>query len=882
MTDSHLEPASRSLLIVDGNSWMHRAFHAINSSLSAPDGQPTNAVFGFLSILLKTLGELKPDAVVVAFDAGKPAFRLEALAQYKMQRPPTDPLLKPQFALMEELLESMDVPVVKVQDWEGDDILGTLSLRGENDDFSVYLGTGDRDAYQLITEKTSVVTTKKGMGDLDIVTPEGVRERYGLEPCQVVDYLGLKGDPSDNIPGVPGIGEKTASRLLKEYETLDAVIAAAQDGKIAGRAGASLVENEQAAYSSRIVATIARDVPIDLDLKSVDFGMWDAQKVTDAFLKLRMRSPLTKLLSYGHGDESSEEIAELTEDMQQEMDELLEASPFVGVSLDKTGESLFDNEIKLGVGTGEASDDCRVVGEDTSTRLCELFERDTIASLDIKALLQEVYPADSALPARVAREKLDPARYFDVSLAAYLLESSRTDYSLSALCRNYLGVEYEAPSPESGISLVCHEADTIARLAAVLTRDLKADDSYELFTSIEMPLALVLADIERTGVALDVDFLGTLQKEGRGIIETLRAEIIELAGRDFNVDSPKQLGEVLFVDLGLPTGKKTKTGFSTNSAVLDGLADKHPIVGKIATYREYNKLQSTYIETLPRLIASDGRLHTSFNQTVAATGRLSSSNPNLQNIPVRTELGRRIRQAFVPGEEGWSIMSVDYSQIELRVLAHLSGDEGLIEAFTSGADFHAATAAKIFGVDPSKVDAGMRSRAKAVNFGIVYGQGAHALGLSLGIPIGEAQAMIDRYYDAYPRVKTYLESLKTSAKEQGWVETWFHRKRHIPELSSPSHNVRAFGERTAMNHPMQGTAADLIKLAMIVVDRRLKDEKFDARLLLQVHDELLFEVPGSEVEALSSMVSDSMASVADFLVPLKVSVAVGPTWAQAK
>lgn len=882
MTDSRLKSASRSLLIVDGNSWMHRAFHAINSALSAPDGQPTNAVFGFLSILAKTLGELKPDAVVVAFDAGKPAFRLEALAQYKMQRPPTDPLLKPQFALMEELLVAMNVPVVKVQDWEGDDILGTLSLRGELDGYRVYLGTGDRDAYQLITDKTSVVTTKKGMGDLDIVTPEGVCERYGLNPCQVVDYLGLKGDPSDNIPGVPGIGEKTASRLLREYETLDAVIEAAQAGEISGRAGASLVENKQAAYSSRIVATIARDVPIDLDLKNIDFGAWDVQKMTDAFMKLRMRAPLTKLLSYGRDDRSLDEVAELTEDMQQEMDKLVEASPFIGVSLDKTGESLFDNEIKLGIGTGGVSGDSRVNGEEALTRLCELFERDTIASLNIKSLLQEIYPPDSAIVARVERDKLDSSRYFDVSVAAYLLESSRTDYSLSALCMDYLGVEYEAPLAESGISAVCYEADVIARLAAVLTRDLKADDSYELFASIEMPLTLVLADIERTGVALDVDFLATLQKEGREIIEDLRGEIIELAGRDFNVDSPKQLGEVLFVDLGLPTGKKTKTGFSTNSAVLDGLVDKHPIVGKIATYREYNKLQSTYIEALPRLLATDHRLHTSFNQTVAATGRLSSSNPNLQNIPVRTELGRRIRQAFIPGEKDWSIMSVDYSQIELRVLAHLSHDEGLIEAFTSGADFHAATAAKIFGIDASAVDARMRSRAKAVNFGIVYGQGAHALGLSLGIPIGEAQAMIDRYYDAYPRVKTYLESLKTSAKEQGWVETSFHRKRHIPELSSPSHNVRAFGERTAMNHPMQGTAADLIKLAMIAVNKRLKDEKFDARLLLQVHDELLFEVPKSEIEALSAMVSDSMAQVADFLVPLKVSNAVGPTWAQAK
>lgn len=880
--DSHYK---RTVLVIDGNSWTHRAFHAISTPLTAPSGQPTNAVFGFMSILVKTLHELRPDAVIAAFDAGRPAFRTEALAQYKMQRPPTDPRLKEQFPLIENLLKAMNVPVVKLKGWEGDDILGTLSAQAEAQGYRTYLASGDRDIFQLVTNNTSVVSTKKGMGELVVITPRAVEERYGVRPDQVIDYLGLKGDTSDNIPGVPSVGEKTAAKLLCEYGTLEGVLEAAQKGLVKGKVGQSLVDNVEAARASRTVATIARDVPVELSLDDIAFGSWDTKVMTEAFMELRLRNPLAKLLECGTAEGCVDEtLAEQSlEDTLTE--ELYDASPYRGLVLYQKAESLFDTDTFACLAPAQARDTDNLSsaeGDDALSFAARALESEYVAVEDCKALFKQVYPADTSLPAVVDRAKLEGKRLFDVALAAYLLESNRKDFSLEALSQDYLGMSFE-PTNDDARAAARERAVRLTQVAAVLADALKKDGCFELFETIEMPLALVLADVERTGIAIDDPYLEKLSNEGRAHLDALRADIFALAGRDdFNIDSPKQLGEVLFVDLGLEGGKKNKTGYSTNAAVLEKLRPVHPIIEKILEYREYNKLQTTYIDALPRLRAGDGRIHTTFNQTVAATGRLSSSNPNLQNIPVRTELGREIRKAFIPSHEGWSMLSVDYSQIELRVLAHLSGDVGLIEAFTSGADFHTATAARVFGVAPDEVDSAMRSRAKAVNFGIVYGQGAHGLGESLGIPYKEAQAIIDRYYEAYPRVRAYLDETVAFAKEHGWVETAFHRKRHIPELTSTAFNVRAFGERTAMNHPMQGTAADLMKLAMIAVSRRLSADKFEARMLLQVHDELVFETPEDERERLAQTVSDAMSSVVDFKVPLLVSVAYGPTWAEAK
>lgn len=880
----HDSTQKRTVLIIDGNSWTHRAFHAISTPLTAPNGQPTNAVFGFMSILIKTLHELRPDAVVAAFDAGRPHFRTEALEQYKVHRPPTEPRLKEQFPLIENLLESMNVPVVKMKGWEGDDILGTLSAQAEAQGYRTYLASGDRDIFQLITPCTSVVSTKKGMGDLIVVTPSDVEARYGVRPEQVIDYLGLKGDTSDNIPGVPSVGEKTASKLLNEFETFEGVLEAAQDGLIKGKVGQSIVENMDLARASRTVATIARDVPVELSLDDISFGTWDPKTMTDAFMELRLRNPLAKLMEFGPVGSCSPEDAHTCSLEEALSPSVYKLSPYRGLVLYQRAESLFDTDTFACLAPAQAKDDALVdsaEGDGALAFAASALENEYVAVEDTKALFELLYPADSSLPVFLDRTKLEGKRIFDISLAAYLLESNRKDFSLEALSQDYLGIPFET-SEEDARAVAKSRAIRLTQVAAVLADALKKDHSFELFETIETPLSLVLADVEREGIAIDVAYLEELSKEGRAHLDELKDEIHALSGSDFNIDSPKQLGEVLFVDLGLEGGKKNKTGYSTNAAVLEKLRLAHPIIEKILEYREYNKLQTTYIDALPRLRGGDGRIHTTFNQTVAATGRLSSSNPNLQNIPVRTELGREIRKAFIPSYEGWSLLSVDYSQIELRVLAHLSGDEGLIEAFTSGADFHAATAARVFGVEPADVDAAMRSRAKAVNFGIVYGQGAHGLGESLGIPFKEAQEIIDRYYTAYPRVKEYLNETVEFAKEHGWVETAFHRKRHIPELKSTAYAVRAFGERTAMNHPMQGTAADLIKLAMIAVSRRLSAEKFEARMLLQVHDELVFETPENERERLAQAVSDAMSSVADFKVPLLVSVAFGPTWAEAK
>lgn len=864
----------RSVIIVDGNSWMHRAFHAISTPLTAPDGRPTNAVFGFFSILNKAIDTLKPDAVVVAFDAGKPKFRIEALEQYKVHRPPTDPDLKVQFPMVEDLLMSLNVPVVKLEHWEGDDILGTLSLQAEQNGMRTYLATGDRDAYQLVTPSTSVVTTKVGAGsEIIIIGPDQVTERYGIHPDQVIDYLGLKGDPSDNIPGVSGIGEKTASKLLQEYQTLESVIEAAKRGDIKGRAGANLVEHEGAALASRTVATIMRDVPVELDLSAVTFGDFDVAKVQDAFGALRLRAPLEKLLA--HSLCNAEAAGTPTVVIMTQPTEA------IGATWVETADTLFDLEQTLVTNQGTPESTHQYAGDDAIAALRGLLSgTQRVACLDTRALIEKAYPSDSAEPIVIDLDDMDFSHIVDVSLIAYLLESARADFSIETLANDYLGtVVYPAHEGESDDAI---KARMLAHIADAMLKALEADESTQVYRDIDLPLIPVLVRMERYGIKLDTDFLAQLQKEGAEIIESLRKEIHDLAGREFTIDSPKQLAEVLFEDLGLPPKKKKKTGFSTDASVLAELAPLHPIAEKLMNYREYTKLQSTYIESLPRLVGADGRLHTTFKQTVAATGRLSSINPNLQNIPVRTELGRRVRRAFIPGFEGWKLISADYSQIELRVLAHLSEDEGLIEAFTSGRDFHAATAARIFEVAPDAVDPRMRSRAKAVNFGIVYGQGARALGLSLGIGIKEAQAMIDRYYEAYPRVKSYLDETIEQAARTGWALTAFGRKRRIPELKSAAFQVREFGKRTAMNHPMQGTAADLIKLAMIEVDKRLVNDDFESRMLLQVHDELLLECPEHEIARVSEMVREAMSGVAEFKVPLDVSVAVGATWEDAK
>ncbi|NTW28601.1 MAG: DNA polymerase I [Coriobacteriia bacterium] len=884
----------RTIAVVDGNSLIHRAFHALPPTMTAPDGRPTNAAFGFISMLVKLIADLRPDGVIVAFDRGKPAFRTEALEQYKVHRPPTDPALKAQFSMVKELLGALDVPIVEAEGWEGDDILGTLAVRGRSAGVRTLLVTGDRDAFQLVNDDVVVVTTKKGITDIVVYGPAEVLERYGVTPAQVPDYLGLKGDTSDNIPGVPGIGEKTAAKLLQEFGSLDELLARSEE--IPGKVGENLREHEGSARASRIVATIACDVPLDIDIASVSFGAFDPHEVAAVFGRYRFTSLLDRVLavrSAGGGapvDETSDEPVSQTQVAreilvgQKAVDAVhgwvADSTEWLGVALDDgASETLFGVSRDLAVAHGSTV--ALVPSEAVDRTLDELLRgRAGVATVDVKALIEVVCPPDEAHECDVAVLDADPANLFDIAVAAYLLESSRSSYGLSALSADYLGEMLVLGAKDVPDAVVL--AGTAADLAKELQRRLEEDGSLRVMRDIEMPLVPVLARMERVGVGLDAGVLRALSAEAAEGMAALSAEIFKLAGCTFTLDSPKQLAEVLFERLGLPSQKRTKTGFSTDASVLAALVPFHPIAEKIVSYRELTKLKSTYLDALPRMLGDDGRLHTTFNQTVAATGRLSSSNPNLQNIPVRTDLGRKIRRAFIPAEPGDRIVSADYSQIELRVLAHLSGDEGLIEAFTSGMDFHTATAARVFGVSADEVAPGMRARAKAVNFGIVYGQSAHGLAESLKIARVEAQAMIDRYYAAYPRVRSYLDETVAEAHKNGWAITLFGRKRRIPELGSSNYNLRSFGERTAMNHPMQGTAADIMKLAMIEVDRRLRAEGFRSTMVLQVHDELVFESPVEEIERLSAMVTEAMAGVVRLAVPLDVSVASGPNWANAK
>ena len=874
--------SDRSIAVIDGNSLLHRAFHAVQAPMNTPDGTPTNAVFGFMQMLLKMIEDYHPDAIVCAWDVHRPDWRMKLLEGYKAQRPPMDEALAVQFPIIRSLLESMNIPCISMEGFEGDDILGTMAERGEKNGDRVYLITGDKDAYQLVSNTTSVMTTRKGMSDVVIYTPEKVEERYGIGPDLVPDFLGLKGDTSDNIPGVPGVGEKTAAKLLQEWGSLDELLENAD--KVKGKMGERLREHAEDARVSRAVATIRRDAPIELELDSVSFPSFDAKTVSEAFGALHFNRHLRAVLALldedaraaaGVNEPAVKLSFHVSKDAGKFVRATLKGGRNVAAALDEPAEqTLFASEPSVVFSDGAGLASCSL--QDAKDLIKEIIEKGTLVGIDVKRLLREVFDvgADDTL------SHLDPERLFDCNLAAYLLNSGKL-YTPSELAEEYLGLI--KPTGEGAPSDGEFEAALAEALVEPLTAKLKADESWQLYCDIERPLLPVLLQMERMGVRVDTDVLKRISTSIGGRIDELRTQVIDMAGEEFNLDSPKQLGHILFDVLGLDTkkSKKNKNGWSTNAAVLEKLSADHELPAKVIEYRELAKLRSTYLDALPLLIdPADGRIHTNFNQTVTATGRLSSSDPNLQNIPVRTELGRQIREAFVAPEDG-VFLSADYSQIELRLLAHLSGDQGLIDAFVSGEDFHAHTAAGVFGVAVDEVTPEMRSRAKAVNFGIVYGQQAFGLGQSLHIPMAEAQEMIDRYYEAYPRVREYLDDVVAQAHSCGYAVTMFGRKRHIPELNSSNVNLRHFGERTAMNHPMQGSAADIIKLAMIHVAQRLREDGFAARMVLQVHDELDFECPNDEVEALTKMVADEMNSVVELKVPLIADVQTGPNWAIA-
>ena len=888
--------ATRTIAVIDGNSLMHRAFHAIRQPMNAPDGRSTNALFGFFNMFIKMVDTFHPDGVICAFDKGKPRVRMEMLPQYKAQRPPMDPALHEQFPMVKELLRTLDVPVAELEGWEGDDILGTLARRGEA---AGYDFTGDRDMYQLSTEHVKIVSTQKGVSEVKIMDPATVEDLYhGITPELVPDFYGLKGDTSDNIPGVPGIGPKKAAALIVQYGSLDEVIAHADE--VPGKMGENLRAHVDDALLSRRVATIRTDAPIELDLADARFPTFDPAEVARAFSALGFTGMTTRLVrlagegaeaaaraALGEDEAAAEPAAPLPaplvgEDAAAALDTAIAGGAWVGCALDDDRQegALFGTAHTLWAATGESV--CRFDDADADDALERLLREGRLAAGDVKALLHVLSPVDSSEAERLAPCEVDPARIFDVAVAAYLLDSERTSLSPAELAEAYLSRVLPAATEE--LPEAALDAVRVRDLVAPLRERLGQDGSEGLFDDMEMPLLPVLAEMERVGLSVDTRVLAAQSAELGAEVAAMAERIHAAAGEPFNIDSPMQLSHVLFDVLGLPTYglKRTKRGYySTNAKVLADLAAEHEIVADVLDYRERSKIKSTYLDALPALVRGDGRVHTTLNQTVTATGRLSSSDPNLQNIPTRSELGHRVRQAFtVP--EGSVFLACDYSQIELRLLAHLSGDEHLIAAFCEGRDFHAATAARVFGVPLDEVTPQLRSRAKAVNFGIVYGQQAFGLASSLKIPRAEAQEMIDRYFAAYPGVRAFLDESVRLAHERGWAETMYGRKRHIREFQQRNRQLVAFGERTAMNHPMQGTAADIIKIAMVRVERRLHEEGLASKLVLQIHDELDLEVPEAEVETVSALVRETMEGVVELKVPLVAEVSYGANWAEAK
>lgn len=911
----------RTFAVLDGNSLMHRAFHAVPPTMNAPDGRPTNAIFGFLNMFLKMIDAFNPDGVVVAFDKGKPRVRMEMLPQYKAQRPPMDPDLHAQFPMIKELLAALNVPILQSEGWEGDDILGTLARLGEQAGCDMLLVTGDRDMYQLVTEHVNVVSTRKGLSDVAIMTPESVDDLYhGITPALVPDFYGLKGDTSDNIPGVPGIGPKKASALIAQYGSLDEVIAHADEVK--GKMGENLRAHIDDALLSRKVATIRTDAPVELDFEATSFPAFSADEVSAALGTLGITAMQNRFLALIGGEGGAAAASHVFEmpamvraaagdadalgAVAAEVSRAIDAGEWVAAVVDDDKEegALFGLTRTLWLATskgllaleeGDSGAAAEVEGFNFAHGviagvLARLFMEGRVASPDMKALLHELSPIDSSEPELMDPLAADSTRIFDTVVAAYLLDSDRSEFDEAYLADTYLqmvlpaargaeGAGEDAPAPAARTAAL-----TLALVAPLRDR-MARENAANVFDGIEMPLVPVLAKMERAGMLVDPDRLHSLS-EGLAIqISEVERSIRDLVGDEtFNIGSPMQLSHVLFDVMGLPTKglKKTKRGYySTNAKVLSDLARDHEIVRLILDWREKSKIKSTYLDTLGPLRRGDGRVHTTYNQTITATGRLSSSDPNLQNIPTRSELGRTVKTAFSAGE-GSVFLAVDYSQIELRLLAHLSGDEHLVRAFNEGEDFHAETAARVFGVPVSEVTPDLRSRAKAVNFGIVYGQQAYGLSQSLHISMAEARDMIDRYYEAYPGVRTFLDNVVARAKQTGYAETMYGRRRHIPELKAKNPQLRGFGERTAMNHPMQGTAADIIKIAMARVSRRLEEEGFAAHMILQVHDELDFECPVDEVERLTAMVRDVMEHVVDLRVPLIAEASTGITWADAK
>jgi len=868
------------LAIVDGSSLIHRAFYAL-PLLTTADGRYTNAVYGFTTMLLKLLQEIKPDAMAVAFDKSRITFRNTDYAQYKAQRKPTPPELTEQFDSVREVLAAFGITCLEQEGYEADDIIGTLARCARQAGYETYIVTGDRDALQLIDEHTKVLLTKKGISEMELMNLEGLAAKYGITPEQFIDVKGLMGDTSDNIPGVPGVGEVTALKLIKEFGSIENLLANLD--KVSGaKLQDKLRSHSDLAVLSKRLATIACNVPLACDINNLGFAP-DPEKLRQVFTKFEFKSLLNKLPILFP-------TAQETVDAGEQMPDVIELKTAAAVedfcgAVKAAGSvavyPLINGQVPDLVLCGMALAIKDKVNYVAATAPGWELVLSLLRAPEIKKITydaKKLYAACRVLGFDLAGVA------FDAELAAYLLDPIASAYPLTRLTENYLGtaatVNEKGPQDPRYAGWA---AAALRDLYPLMQEKLVAANLDKLYSGIELPLTRVLSEMEMNGIKVDLAALTAMSETMGEQVDALLDEIYDLAGKEFNVNSTKQLGQILFEKLNLPVIKKNKTGYSTDAEVLEKLSGTHPIIDKLLEYRTIVKLKSTYLDGLKGLIhPRTGRLHTSFNQTVTATGRLSSSEPNLQNIPVRTEAGRRIRALFIPGE-GWDyIMSADYSQIELRILAHMSGDEHLIAAFMNNEDIHARTAAKIAGIPLSEVTPAMRSRAKAVNFGIIYGISDYGLARDIGISRQEAAQYIESYFAQYPKVKEYINKTVAQAHRDGYVSTLFDRRRYLPDIRSSNYNKRSFAERTAMNTPIQGTAADIIKKAMLNVHAALKANNLRSRLLLQVHDELVFEVVKEEVEQVKSIVKEAMEQSVKLSVPLTVEIKLGKNWAEAK
>ncbi|WP_433752415.1 DNA polymerase I [Paenibacillus amylolyticus] len=880
-------------ILIDGNSIIYRAFFAM-PPLTNSKGLHTNAVYGFTTMLLRLLEEHKPTHVMVAFDAGKVTFRHEGYQEYKGGREKTPPELSEQFPLLKELLKGLGIAQFELAGFEADDIIGTLTKRADDAGRQVLVVSGDKDMLQLASEHVHIGLTRKGVTDIELYDPAQIKERYGLTPLQIIDLKGLMGDASDNIPGIPGVGEKTALKLLHQFGSVEDVLNGTSELK--GKMKEKIEAHAEDARMSKQLATIHREVPLEQTWEDMQFAGLKEEQAGPALAKLEFKSLLERLSFSGSIGSEQEAIpaAEVESSIatEENISELFSSLDSIDVlHVETHGDNPHQAKL-IGLAVGSAGTYTFISPELLHSEAAAPV-REWLGNSEQPKRGYDLHRVDLALHAHGIEFA---GASFDVQLAAYLLDPTESNQTISGLTTKYglpslveddtvmgKGAKYKVPEAEILGDFLCRKAAAVAAIIPLQEQALAGDEMNSLFHELEMPLSRILADMEKQGIKANTADLQALGSEFEEHISRLMAEIYKLSGTEFNLNSPKQLGEILFDRLGLPVVKKTKTGYSTDAEVLEKLAPYNDVVKHILQYRQLAKLQSTYVEGLLKEISDrDGKVHTYYRQTIAATGRLSSQFPNLQNIPIRMEEGRKIRKVFVPSEPGWSILAADYSQIELRVLAHISDDERLKEAFVNDMDIHTKTASDVFGVKPEDVDGDMRRSAKAVNFGIVYGISDYGLSQNLHITRKEAAQFIDQYFEVFQGVRRYMDDIVKEARQDGYVKTLLERRRYLPEINASNFNLRSFAERTAMNTPIQGTAADIIKLAMVQMDEALRERKLKSRMLLQVHDELVFEVPADELELMKELVPSVMEKALELSVPLKAEVSFGDNWYEAK